>query len=1044
MPTIEEIYEKLKAARVSKTIALKPAAMLRTEIAGPDGSSSPFHLRYYQVQGIYHLLWMSRMLLGDGTGIGKCVTGETRLATQEGLRPIQDLAPLGDLEPGSFYEPRTPCWVHTGSRSAKVHRFYWDGVKPTTRVRTHHGYEVEGSLRHPLFVRDRTGKESFKRLADILPGDVVCIERRASLFSNVEPTIEFDASTIGPNAKNYSYPLAMTPELGRLLGYVLAEAWVGDRYHTQVSQHVAENPDSHAEIRALFKQVFGWEGNEESQDKDVLIGVTSVGIRSFLTTCGIGVEKSRAKQIPECIFRSTRASVQGFLQGLFEGEASIDPNNGNIEFTSASERVALDVQTLLLGFGVVSRRSEKYVKGYDHTYWRLTITGDDARLFQSEVGFTSERKRTVLWQSLPSTSNTNKDVIPFSAPMVRALKDKILVASRQACKNHNEPGWGLKKFGESFQSTLKHIIGEKRDATYRFLRQLLEVADTFGLKGTAEYEEVLGVVQKGFFYDSIFSLKMGAAPVMDIEVDDPDHCFVGNGFINHNTLQAIASLCYLWDGKDPGLKAIVVTPKSALRQWESEFDRFTTGVKTFVITGSFEQRTKVYEEWAAAPTAKGTGNVLLVNYALLVRDWDAGAHRPLLPNGNPDMKKPVVAGYLDGLTARVKSTGNLAVFYDEATAFKNASTKTWQVCRFLGDRCSRCYGLTATLLKNNLMEGFSIYQVIKPGVFTTKTKFLSDFCYTEMQPVRGGRKIPVVVGYKNLDKFRMSIDPFFLGRSKHEVSNELPKLVTRVILCEMSAIEDAKYKEALEGVVRLGDGEVKDYEETKALTQLIYCQQIVDSLTLLKFEEGQEVDVGTYGDEQINHVKKGAKEQALLDLITDELDGEKVIIYTRFEKLVGRLQKILQEEKIKSVRITGKEKDLQRRAAQQTFQDPKSDVRVIFITDAGSEAINLQAASAEIFYDSPWSWGNYVQLLGRPLRIGSVHDTVVAFHLVAERPRGKYKDGRTIDHHVLSLLDKKKGLVDKVLGESAVGALDFGQGGGSATRDLLRLMKGNR
>src|SRR6185369_3163758 len=102
-----------------------------------------------------------------------------------------------------------------------------------------------------------------------------------------------------------------------------------------------------------------------------------------------------------------------------------------------------------------------------------------------------------------------------------------------------------------------------------------------------------------------------------------------------------------------------------------------------------------------------------------------------------------------------------------------------------------------------------------------------------------------------------------------------------------------------------------------------------------------------YGDEQIEHVKKGSKEQALLDLLTDELDGEKVIVYTRFEKLVGRLQAILKEEGIKSVRITGKERATTtrdpRRDAQMAFQDPKSDTRVIFITDAGSEAINLQA-----------------------------------------------------------------------------------------------------
>jgi len=520
-----------------------------------------------------------------------------------------------------------------------------------------------------------------------------------------------------------------------------------------------------------------------------------------------------------------------------------------------------------------------------------------------------------------------------------------------------------------------------------------------------------------------------------------DRMVLGDATGIGKSLQAIAMLCYLWDGKSPGMKAVIVAPKSALHQWAAEFERFTHNIQTFVVSGKYEDRKATYEAWASAPTEKGKGNALILNYAILVRDWDAEGFQPLLPNGNPDPKKPVLRGTLDAATTRVSEGGGIATFFDEASAFKNPLTKTWQTSRFLSDRSARTYGLTATLLKNNLMEGFAIYNVIKPGVFTTKTRFMNDFCVTQLQTIPGGRKVPIVVGYKNLDSFRQRIDPYFIGRAKHMVSDELPKLVTRVVTCEMSPAEDAKYKEALEGVLELGDGEMKEYTDTAALTALIYCQQIVDSLTLLRFEEGSEIDIGPFGDSTVVKVKdRGSKELALVDLINDELDGEKVILYTRFEKLVGRLQTILKAEGIKSVRITGKEKDKQRRAAQEAFQDPKSDVKVIVITDAAKEALNLQAASAEIFFDSPWSWGDYVQLLGRPIRIGSAHDTVIAFHLVAERPAAKYADRRTIDHHVISLLDQKKHLVDKVLGESTVGALDFG-GSGSATKDLLKMMK---
>lgn len=515
---------------------------------------------------------------------------------------------------------------------------------------------------------------------------------------------------------------------------------------------------------------------------------------------------------------------------------------------------------------------------------------------------------------------------------------------------------------------------------------------------------------------------------------------LGDGTGLGKTAQTLGALAYLWD-KEHSNKVIVVAPKSALRQWAAETARFTVGIRTIVVSGDYEQRKKAYEDWASAPVGPDCERVMLiVNYAILVRDWDAEGHRPLLPNGNPDPKAPIVPGLLDGLTSKAQ----VVTIFDEATAFKNQNTKTWQVCRFLADRSHRCYGLTATLLKNNLMEGFAIYKVIQPNLFSTKSQFMDDYCRVQMQPVRGGRKIPIVVGYRNLDVFRSKIDPFFLGRPKHAVSNELPTLITKDIICELSPAEDSKYAQALTGILELGDGEVKDYEQSKTMTALIYCQQIANSLAMLKFQAGDEV-----GNELLDYthtVKElSAKESTLIDLVTGELEGEKVIVYTRFASLVPRLQEILKKEGVNSVAITGRVKDTAnnpaRFKAQEAFQNPDSDIKVIFITDAGSEAINLQAASSMIFFDAPWSWGNYVQLLGRPIRIGSVHNTVVVYHLIAQRPGKFLKDKKTIDDYTLDLLRSKKDLSDKVLGETVVGALEFEKESGEGARELLRRMK---
>jgi SNF2 family DNA or RNA helicase len=116
---------------------------------------------------------------------------------------------------------------------------------------------------------------------------------------------------------------------------------------------------------------------------------------------------------------------------------------------------------------------------------------------------------------------------------------------------------------------------------------------------------------------------------------------------------------------------------------------------------------------------------------------------------------------------------------------------------------------------------------------------------------------------------------------------------------------------------------------------------------------------------------------------------------------------------IKATRITGAEnKEDVRRKNQKTFQDPDSGTTAIWITNAGNDAINLQAAEALIFYDTPFSGGDYLQTIGRMIRIGSIHATVIAIHLIV---RG------TIDEKTQKITNKKLDLIERVLGKRLQG-----------------------
>lgn len=441
-----------------------------------------------------------------------------------------------------------------------------------------------------------------------------------------------------------------------------------------------------------------------------------------------------------------------------------------------------------------------------------------------------------------------------------------------------------------------------------------------------------------------------------------DDCGLGK------TLETIAACTYAFE-KDPDTKVIVLTKKSAVPQWVKEWERFTIGIQVWTLKGGPDRRERIYEEFM---DAEGP-SVLVGSYDSVKRD-----------------------------ISTVQDWEGYILVLDECTVVKSPSTQVHQVIKHIASRASRVWGLTATMIKNNLVEGYGISRVVIPGLFQhSKNAFIKDYCITRLQPIKGGRQVPVVVGYRERDiqRFKGVIEPFYLGRPKHEVASELPTLQIREVPVGMTRFQKAKYAEALDGLLELGTG---DEKETDKLTALIYCQQIVNHPALIDFND-----------------QSSEKLDYLVDMLTEggELEGQKTIIFTRFKSMVDFAIPHLAKKGVKCVRVTGAEDGDSRARAMEIFQDPNSDTSVIWITMAGGDAINLQAAKAIVFYDTPWSAGDFLQILGRMIRIGSEHDRVYAMHLVAEG---------TIDDKVQAVLRKKMKLVESILGQRLKG--DSGDG----------------
>lgn len=472
------------------------------------------------------------------------------------------------------------------------------------------------------------------------------------------------------------------------------------------------------------------------------------------------------------------------------------------------------------------------------------------------------------------------------------------------------------------------------------------------------------------------------------------------------TVQSIAAYCFLLQ-KDPTLKLLIVTQKSAIEQWREEFEKFTVGITVHVLKNTYNGMTGFDARLKQYKTVRA--NVLISGYYPLKSDY-----KYLIANRFP----------------------TFMVIFDECQEFKNRKTKAYVGAAKVSSYAKRTYGLSATIIKNKLEEAYCIFNIIVPGLFGGITAFNKRYTKTRLMDVyiKGAkRKLPKIIGYKNLTEFRETIDPYYLSRKTREVESELPRLISKKICVDMTEEQRKVYALALNGTIfkkrarqryfeyidslksvpEPSDKQLLKLEELKVKYEETLLDGILQNNKLAALSYCQLV---SNGPEWVEEPGDSAKELEFKRLFEQELSTEKVIVFTRFKSGIPRLEKILDELELKHVKVTGDEDVPERTKARLGFQDPAGDINIIFITLAGSAAINLQTANVLFFYDSPWSFGDLYQTIGRAQRIGSLHKFIYILHLICNK---------TIDEHVLKLLAGKKGLSDEIVGDIAEGSLTF-------------------
>ncbi|HVU70334.1 MAG TPA: LAGLIDADG family homing endonuclease, partial [Ktedonobacteraceae bacterium] len=346
--------------------------------------------------------------------VNPCVTGDTLIYTDRGLRSAKELAAEGT--PVTVVSPnitvRDLALAGSASRAAQstthtdysvtlreASHVFVTGVKQVYKLQTKEGYTVRLTDDHRVLTT-----QGWKPAGELVEGDKIHLLNGQGAFG-----------TSG------------NEDLGLVLGWL-----VGDRYiNTQRSgSPVLSFFGTEQAIAPRFAEACNWLVNPSGrQDGKYTIGVQSMKerdesrIEATRLMALVDPELLTSKlQVPPSVFKGSRSMQKGFLSALFTADGSVQDTlekGLSVYLTSISQELLEGVQKLLLNFGIASsidknrreagRRELPDGKGdqalYNcQMYHDLIISQSNLTVFASEIGFLTDEKQQRLTEYLATFS----------------------------------------------------------------------------------------------------------------------------------------------------------------------------------------------------------------------------------------------------------------------------------------------------------------------------------------------------------------------------------------------------------------------------------------------------------------------------------------------------------------------------------------------------------------------------------------------------------------------------------------------------------------
>ncbi|MBI5812813.1 MAG: ribonucleoside-diphosphate reductase [Meiothermus silvanus] len=308
-----------------------------------------------------------------------CFVGSTRIPTEFGLLPIQQLT-----DKGSFYlatDNRAPLvGLGTARRGRgvtvrKAAKAFYTGEREVVRLETREGITLTLTPNHPLLT-----PQGYVEAGQLKPGDKLLVQSGEGLWAkeqDLPPAVlqivrERVAVAGGRGSHGRSdvreqyanMPTQWSENLGLVLGWL-----VGDGYLRQDGVGFFFNNREFAQAQAVVDSLRDWfgQGTLQATTSNTQHLHFNKLPAEFFAALGVKAVKATEKRVPESLFTAPREAVVGFLRGLFSTDGTVERNDAKqsctVRLASSSLGLLEDVQLLLLNFGIFGRIHHRRAAG---------------------------------------------------------------------------------------------------------------------------------------------------------------------------------------------------------------------------------------------------------------------------------------------------------------------------------------------------------------------------------------------------------------------------------------------------------------------------------------------------------------------------------------------------------------------------------------------------------------------------------------------------------------------------------------------------------